>query len=151
MSVFLGDCDRLKHLHLCKILGFCSGSRNSGERPVLRTCLLCRPTRDAVSSGGDGPERGGCARAREADLASTAAGGHDHPAITGVHCLSALREDTAAGTHSVTSHTHSVTTHTLRHVTHSAGSEAGQEFQLVCCLFRMIAGWFCRNRRSTDY
>lgn len=118
MSVFLSDCNRLKHLHLCKILGFCSGSRNSGERPVLRTCLLCRPTRDPVSSGGDGPERGGRARAREADLASTAAGGHDHPAVTGVHCLSALRENTAAGTHSVTSHTHSVTTHTLRHVTH---------------------------------
>lgn len=81
--------------------GFFSGPRNSRECPILRACLFCGSTRDSVPSRGDGSERGGRTRPREADLASTAAGGHDHTVVTGVHCLSALRENTAAGTDSI--------------------------------------------------
>lgn len=43
-----------------------------------------------MSAGGDGAERGGRSRQGEADLAEAAAGGHDHPAVSGLHRLSAL-------------------------------------------------------------
>ena len=50
-----------------------------------------------MPAGGDGPERGGRPRPGAADLAPAAAGGHDHPAVPGVHRLLALREDSTAG------------------------------------------------------
>lgn len=50
-----------------------------------------------MSAGGDGPERGGRSRQGEAHLAEAAAGGHDHPAVSGLHCLPALRENPPAG------------------------------------------------------
>jgi len=74
-----------------------TGGGHGGERPLLRAGLLCGPPRDAVPAGGDGPERGGRPRPREAHLAAAAAGGRDHPAVPGVHRLPALREDATAG------------------------------------------------------
>ena len=74
-----------------------TGAGHGRERTVMRQGLLCGPPRDAVSAGGDGPERGGRPRPGEADLAPAAAGGHDHPAVPGVHRLPALREDSPAG------------------------------------------------------
>lgn len=63
----------------------------------MRASLLRGPPRDLVSTGGDGAKRGGCPRARAAYLAAAAAGGHDHTAVSGLHGLPALREDTPAG------------------------------------------------------
>lgn len=77
---------------------FLWGSRHCGERSVLCAGILRRPPWDAVPSGGDGAKRGGCSRQGEADLAPTATGGHDHPPVSGVHCLPPLWEDPAAGT-----------------------------------------------------
>lgn len=67
-----------------------SGPRHSRERPLLRPSLLCRSARDPVSAGGDGAERGGRPCKGEAHLAEAAAGGYDHPAVSGVHRLPAL-------------------------------------------------------------
>lgn len=67
-----------------------AGPWDGRERAFLRPRLLRRPPRDLVSAGGNGAERGGRARQGEADLAEAAAGGHDHPAVSGVHRLPAL-------------------------------------------------------------
>lgn len=120
------------------LIGFHTGSRNCRKRPVLRACLLRRSARDTVSSRGDGSERGGCTRPREADLASTAAGGYDYTALSSVHGLPALRENTAAGTDAV-----------------MKDNQLDQKIRnlslLLCFCARMIAGWFWQNRRSTGY
>lgn len=69
---------------------FLRGSWHCGERSVLCAGVLRRPPRDAVPSGGDGAQRGGRSRQGEAHLAPTAAGGHDHPPVSGVHSLPPL-------------------------------------------------------------
>lgn len=73
------------------------GPRHSRECTFLCPSLLRRPPRDSVSAGGDGAERGGCPRQGEADLAEAAAGGHDHPAVSGLHRLPALWENASTG------------------------------------------------------
>lgn len=87
----------VRNPHLCAFLLMVivlpwlpAGPWHSGECAFLRPSLLCRPPRDAVSAGGDGAECCGRPRPGEADLAEAAAGGHDHPAVSGVHRLPAL-------------------------------------------------------------
>ncbi|XP_077944912.1 E3 ubiquitin-protein ligase TRIM23 isoform X2 [Gasterosteus aculeatus] len=74
-----------------------AGPRHGGERPVLRASVLRGPPRDPVPAGGDGAKRGGRSRPGAPHLAEAAAGGHDHPAVAGLHRLHALRENPAAG------------------------------------------------------
>lgn len=116
------------------------GPWNGGERALLRPCILRRPPRDAVSAGGDGPERGGRSRQGEAHLAEAAAGGHDHPAVSGLHRLPALRENPPAG------QTPSFIKQTRAN--NQTDSKAPWSYRVVFRR-RTTAEWCWRSRRST--
>lgn len=107
-----------------------------------------------MPAGGDGAQRGGRSRQGEADLAPTAAGGHDHPPVSGVHRLPPLREDPAAGTTPDT--ITSITSITL--LFHSTlDMEFSVSFVVIQCdcidIYisspRMTAGWCWPSRRLT--